>query len=101
MGTSYLLYDQLGLPSAVAFNMMWWSWCDDLGFYGWANAIDPPRPPGSEWENRDFNGLKQNHITWAYWTPIGLLRPKGAVIARDALIGQAAVGATISIAQLW
>jgi hypothetical protein len=98
---SYVLYEKFGLPSAIAFNLIWWSWGDDLAYYGWADLINPPRPPGSLWENREHNGLRDNHIVWAGWTPIGLLRPQGSLIARDALVSQAMIGLSVSIAILW
>src|ERR1043165_8576606 len=38
---SYVLYRKLGLPSTISFNLMWWSWTDDLLFYGWSYLLDP------------------------------------------------------------
>jgi hypothetical protein len=98
---SYLLYEKFGLPSTIAFNLIWWSWCDDIGYYGWADLINPGKQSVGVWENREGNGLRDNHITWAGWTPIGLLRPQGSLIARDALITQAVIGFSISMAILW
>ncbi len=98
---SYVLYKKFGLPSTIAFNLIWWSWGDDLAYYGWANLINPPHPDGGLWEDRDHNGLRDNQITWAGWTPIGLLRPQGSLIARSTLISQAMVGLAISIAIIW
>ncbi len=95
---SYVLYKELGLSSAISFNLMWWTWVDDLGFYGWANVLNPPWPP---WENRSHTGLMGRQINWAGWTPIGLLRPQGSLIARDALIMQAIVVFSISMAIVW
>ncbi|SRR5579883_144604 len=100
-GLSYLLYRICGLSSAIAFNVIWWTWGDDIAYYGWADLINPARGPGSEWENREHNGLRDNQITWAYWTPIGLLRPMGSRIPRDVLIPQAIVGLSVSMAILW
>ncbi|MDP4199691.1 MAG: hypothetical protein Q8922_03710 [Bacteroidota bacterium] len=100
-GMSYLLYEKFGLPSTIAFNLIWWTWGDDLGYYGWANALNPGKQSVGVWENREGNGLRSNHITWASWTPIGVLRPPGSLIARDALIAQAMVGFSVSMAILW
>ncbi len=91
-GISYFLYQKFGLKETISFNLIWWSWCDDLGFYGIANLINP-KPP---FENRSWNGL-QSPITWAYWTPLGLTRPRGSAIAEDALVIQAILGLSISI----
>lgn len=95
---TYILYKTCGLNSAIAFNLIWWTWGDDLGFYGYQLAFNNPAP----WPNRTYrNDLRDNHITWAGWTPIGLLRPQGSAIARDALYGQAAIGFSIAMSLLW
>jgi hypothetical protein len=94
---TYFLYETCGLKSALAFNLIWWSWADDLGYYGWAYALNPP----TGWENRSFNGLQNHEITWAYWTPIGLMRPSRVNIARDAVIAQSIIGVSLSIPLLW
>jgi hypothetical protein len=92
-GLSYFLYKQCGLNSAIAFNLIWWTWGDDFGFYGWAytTRIYP-------WE--DNRGISHEGISWAGWTPIGLLRAHGSSISRSALIAQGILGFAISIAIL-
>lgn len=100
-GIAYMLYEKFGLPTAISFTLTWWTWNDDLAYYGWANVFNPARPPDCHcWENREHNGLRDDHITWAYWTPLGLLRPKGDVIPRSILIPQAVLGFALSIAIL-
>jgi hypothetical protein len=94
---TYFLYEKLGLTSALSFTLLWWTWVDDVAYDGWANVINPGRP----WENRSFHTLQSTEISWAGWTPIGLLRPKHSNIARDALLAQAVVGLSISLAILW
>ena len=95
---TYFLYKQCGLPSAISFNVIWWTWGDDLAYNGWAYLFNPtPYPP---WENRTINGLQENAITWAGWTPIGLTRKQGTRIPKDVLIPQAIVGFSISMAIL-
>jgi hypothetical protein len=90
---SYLLYKQVGLSSTVAFNTIWWTWGDDIAFYGWLNLVNA----GAPWYNRSFNGLQGNQVTWAGWTPIGLLRKQKTVISKDALFAQAAIGFSIAL----
>ena len=90
---SYFLYKKFGLTSAISFNLIWWTWGDDLGFYGWTNLVNPAAP----WFNRDFNGLHGNGVSWAGWTPIGLLRRQGTIIDKYTLFSQALVGLSISI----
>jgi hypothetical protein len=93
-GLSYFLYKQCGLNSAISFNLIWWTWSDDFAYYGWANTLNPSFLV----ENRSVNGLKQGGITWAWWTPVGLLRKKGSEIAVSTLIAQAVVGFSIAVA---
>ncbi len=95
---SYFLYKTCGLNSAIAFNLIWWTWGDDLAFYGYQLGINM----GSPWPNRTYrNDLQVNQITWAGWTPIGMMRSPGSVIARSALYGQAVVGFSIAMGLLW
>jgi hypothetical protein len=103
LAISYFLYEKLGLPSAISFNLLWWSWVDDLGYYGWTNLFNPPSDAlhTSDWENRTNSGLLDRQPYWAWGTPIGLLRPKYAPIARSALIAQAVIGFSVSMAILW
>src|ERR1035437_2471362 len=37
---TYFLYKTCGWTSAISFNLIWWTWCDDLAYYGWAYAIN-------------------------------------------------------------
>lgn len=90
---SFFLYEQVGLSSAVAFNTIWWTWGDDLAFYGWLNLINAAAP----WYNRSFNGFQGNGVTWAGWTPVGLVRPQKTIISKDVLITQAVIGFSIAM----
>ena len=101
---SYFLYKTCGLSSVIAFNLIWWTWGDDLAYYGWTNLLNPASPNSFNsyvWENRTNSGLLLPNINWAGWTPIGLLRPQGSWIARNALIAQAVIGFSVSIGILW
>ena len=95
---SYILYKTVGLSSAISFNLIWWTWGDDIAYYGWTQLFNPAGPV---WENRTNSGLRDPEVYWAGWTPIGLLRPQGSLIARDALLAQAMIGFSISMAILW
>jgi hypothetical protein len=90
---SYALYEQVGLSSTVAFNTIWWTWGDDIAFYGWLNLINASAP----WYNRSFHGLQGNGVTWAGWTPIGITRKQGTVIDKYALFAQAGIGFSIAM----
>jgi hypothetical protein len=92
-GISYFLYKKCGLNSAIAFNLIWWTWGDDLGFYGWAytTRIYP-------WD--DNSGIKNGYISWAGWTPVGLVRKQGSSIPVSTFVAQSIIGFAISIAIL-
>jgi len=93
---SWFLYDQLGLPTAIGFNLIWWTFGDDLLYYGYAELVNP----GGAWESRGAlrSNVMNNHTTWAYWTPIGMARGiKREPIAGDALVAQALMGAAIAL----
>ena len=94
---NYFLYTTCGLPSAISFDLMWWTWDLDLEFSGWGDLINPPYP----WINRTNSSLNHGLVNWAGWTPIGLLRTQGAWIARNALFTQGIIGFSISMALLW
>lgn len=100
-GLTYFLYRYCGLPSAVSFGLIEWTWGNDLGYSGWAYAINPAAVPGVKWENRTLNPMRGNQITWAGWTPLGLMRPRGTVIDRSLLYWQSAIGYALSMAILW
>jgi hypothetical protein len=92
-GVTYLLYDKFGLPSAIAINLIWWTFGVDMVFYG-LSEVSPLggrwTGPGS-WEEDSRNGIKH-----AGWTPVGLLRGGGR-IPRDTMIAQTIAGAVIGI----
>ena len=92
-GLSYFLYRQCGLSSTISFNLIWWTWSDDFMWYGWAYVLNPGRP----WYNRSNNGLQTNNVTWASWTPVGLLRKPFSIISRDVLVTQSLIGFSIAV----
>ena len=93
---SYFLYEECGLSSVISFNLMWWTWNDDFAYYGWGyvTGLFP-------WESRSESGLRFHEYNSAGWTPLGLLRPQGSMIAKDALVAQAVIGLSVSMAILW
>lgn len=92
----YLLYQKFGLPSAISFDLMWWTWIDDFGFYGWANLVNPPSP----WSNRTTAYIPDK-LCCASWTPVGLIRQDREYIPTNTLVAQAMAGLVVSIAILW
>ena len=94
---SYFLYKEFGLPTAIGFNIIWWTFGDDLLYYGYASLINP----GGKWESRNSfpDNVMANHTTWAYWTPLGILRGmnRSRPIAGNTLLAQALLGAVIGI----
>lgn len=97
LAISWFLYEQVGLPTAIGFNLIWWTFGDDFLYYGYAELMNPGHP----WESRGELGRKVmgNHCTWAYWTPVGILRgmKRDRAIAGSTLIAQSLVGLTAAI----
>jgi hypothetical protein len=89
---SWFLYEQFGLPTAIGFNVIWWTFGDDFLYYGYAELINPGHP----WESRGDlgNGVLSNRCTWAYWTPVGIMRgmKRNQAIAGSTLVAQSLVG---------
>jgi len=75
--------------TAIAFNMIWWTFGEDILYYAFAAMFNP----GGRWESRgNFRRyVLGNQCTWAFWTPIGLLRGMDRTkrIAGSTLIAQA------------
>jgi hypothetical protein len=99
-GISYYLFRKCGLPSAISFNIIWWTWGDDLAYYGWGDIANPSWAHNLNPQWTSSHSFRTNDITWAGWTPIGLLHRKGAVIDKFSLLTQAMIGFYISIAIL-
>ncbi len=94
-GITWLLYEQAGLPTALSFNVMWWTWGMDALYYVYTDMFDAQ----GHWERRGSfeRFILGNRCTWASWTPIGMLRgmDKSKPIAGDTLIAQMLVGAAL------
>lgn len=93
---TWLLYEQMGLPTAIGFNLIWWTFGDDFLYYGYAELVNPGHP----WESRGDlgRGVMSNHCTWAYWTPIGIARGmrRNDPIAGNTLVAQALTGLALA-----
>ena len=87
-----MLYFIGGWFSALAFNILWWTWWADILFYFWYDMLrifGYPRKPGGFREQ-----VLGNKVTWAYWTIWGLLRSKhkDTVMKKHEILIQAGVG---------
>ena len=96
-GITWLLYEQLGLSTAAAFTLVWWTWGMDALFYGYTEAFDV----GGEWRGRGVfqTDIMDNNCTWASWTPVGMARgmDSSRPIAGDTLVAQFLIGAAAAI----
>jgi hypothetical protein len=96
-GLTWLLHEQAGLGTAVAFNVVWWTWGMDALYYVYTDMFDA----GGHWEKRGAfeRAILGNQCTWAWWTPIGISRgmDNKRPIAGDALMAQMALGAAAAI----
>jgi hypothetical protein len=98
VGLSWLLYKKFGLPTAIGFNIFWWTFGDDFIFYGITELCNV----GGTWQRRGIfkDNISNNNTTWAYWTPIGILRGMDQTkpIAGNTLIAQSLIGACLAVA---
>lgn len=97
LAVSWLLYEKLGLPSAIGFNVLWWTWGLDAIFYGYTELFNV----GGSWSGRGAfaSDILGNNCYWASWTPVGLAQgadPKKK-IAGDTIIAQSILGAILAV----
>lgn len=72
---SLVLLMLFGWVAVISFNILWWTWWADLIFYFFYDTLrifGYPRSPGGFKEQ-----VMGNKVTWAFWTPLGLLKHKG------------------------
>jgi hypothetical protein len=94
---SALLFIAGGWFAVFAFNFLWWTWWADLLFYFFYDTLrffGYPRKPGGFKEQ-----VLGNKITWAFWTPLGLIKHRGRhkVLKYYELMGQCLTGLLIVI----
>jgi hypothetical protein len=96
-GITWLLHEDLGLPTAVAFNLISWTWGMDALFYGYTELFNV----GGGWSGRGAfrKDIMQNNCTWASWTPVGIAHgmDNSKPIAGDTLVAQFLLGAVAAI----
>lgn len=96
-GLTYLLYEKFGLPSAIGFNLIWWTFGVDMVYYG---VCEMNPDPGGTWPGRGaWAAESREGLKFAHWTPVGLLRGarEGDPIARNTIVAQAVVGFALGI----
>ncbi len=93
---TYYLYQENGLSTALAFQLVWWTGGHDFMYYGWAEVLNV-----KGWEGRgSFSRIVQEGASHLYWTPIGLSRGGTSyhdAIAGNTLLGQAVGGLTLAM----
>jgi hypothetical protein len=95
---TWKLYQWGDVRCAIAFNVLWWTFTDDLLYYGIAAVVNPP----GAWENRRSAGEALNAVTWAYWTPLGLARGGSRkVMEKPLLYSQSGAGILFSFTILF
>lgn len=96
LAVSWLLYETVGLPTAIGFNLIWWTWGLDAIYYGYTELFNA----GGSWERRGAfqSQIMGNRCTWASWTPVGITRGMDPEkrIAGDTLIAQSLLGAALA-----
>ena len=91
--TTYILGKAYDWKAGAGFLVMYWTFTDDFLYYAWGRMLQV-------WERNGFSGVARNGATWAYWTPIGLLRgmKRNKAIAGNTLVVQSLVGLSFGMA---
>ena len=102
---TYGLTKEFGWKTGAAFNAIWWTFGDDLLYYGIAEAMGQLGvvKEGSKWDGKGgFKGIADDKVTWAWWTPVGLLSgaKNGKPIDGNTLFIQAGVGLAVALSLL-
>lgn len=96
IGIVVLLFEFAGFLAALSFLLLWWTFCSDMIYYGfcaWLRWFKTEPPNAFE---QDVEG---NVVTWAWWTPYGLVRGhKTEPIDGTILIAQAISGIMVGLA---
>jgi len=96
-GVTWFLYEQVGLPTAIGFNVLWWTWGLDAIYYGYTELFDV----GGSWRGRGVfqSDIMNNNCTWASWTPVGMAQgmDPDKKLAGDALVAQSIIGAVLAV----
>lgn len=80
------LFGSVSLGAALAFLILWWTFIADFLFYLINDFV--------RHENAFQREVMSDRVTWASWTPIGLL---GAKTTGKALIIQGAIGVFVAV----
>lgn len=102
---TYGLTKKFGWKTGAAFNAIWWTFGDDLLYYGIAEAMGRLNivKKGSSWDRSPaFKGVVEDKVTWAWWTPVGLLRggKNDKSIEGKTLFIQSGVGLAVALGLL-
>ncbi|MFZ1730907.1 MAG: hypothetical protein WBQ23_11445 [Bacteroidota bacterium] len=97
LGISWFLYEQVGLPTSIAFNVLWWTWGADAIYYGYTELFNV----GGSWRGRGIfqSDIMNNNCYWASWTPVGIAQgmDPDKKIAGNTLVAQSIVGAFLAV----
>jgi hypothetical protein len=80
---------------SVAFLLLWWTWWADAIYYAFYDSLGwyGQNPHVSAWENEVMEGF----VTWAWWTPVGLLTKHKRAIPHNTLMWQLVVGVVVAL----
>jgi len=83
-----------GWQSALGFNIIWWSWGCDVLFYFYCTSLHIYKDRGIFTKQ-----VLGNQVTWAWWTPYGLMFTKKEQAVRwTKLITQVITGLILTLA---
>jgi hypothetical protein len=92
------LYFYVNPVVAFIFNLLWWTWNADLVYYAICEVFNGFHLTGFPGRGSFKNDVLGNQVTWASWTPYGLIRgAKTMPISYSILLVQSFLGTLISV----
>ncbi len=85
---TYFLGRKVGWDSMVSFNLVWWTFGNDLLYYKVAELF-----PDGRFEGRGTWG-SLGEIHHAHWTPLGMMHGD---LSKGQVIGQSMIGLTLAL----
>lgn len=94
------LWDNVNFKAAFLFTWLWWCWLADLVYYFFYDTFGWFKEQGTV-GNAFKDQVLGNKVTWAWWTPYGMVQTirgkKAEPIGGNVLLAQAGAGLLIAI----
>ena len=83
----------LAWQCTVAFILLWWTWWADAIYYVFADSFRWYHKAGDRWQAEAV----EDRVTWAWWTPMGLMLPYKMPMPYTTLLRQLIIGMALAL----